>query len=77
MWGEGGGRGVRRNVLIWGGGGRKPGVNRMDKIIYHSLTPLFYLQGCDRSSEDKHALSHNKSNPSHNIVVHLQNWVVW
>ncbi|XP_015750002.1 PREDICTED: ubiquitin carboxyl-terminal hydrolase 16-like, partial [Acropora digitifera] len=34
-------------------------------------------QGCDRNSEEKHALSHNGSNPSHSIVVHLQNWVVW
>ena len=38
---------------------------------------LFFAQGCDRNSEEKHALSHNGSNPSHSIVVHLQNWVVW
>ena len=38
---------------------------------------FFCIQGCDRNSEEKHALSHNKSNPSHNVVVHLQNWVVW
>jgi len=38
---------------------------------------LVFAQGCDRNSEEKHALSHNGSNPSHSIVVHLQNWVVW
>ena len=46
-------------------------------VINHFSALFFNPQGCDRNSEDKHALSHNKEYPLHNIVVSLQTWVVW
>ena len=52
----------------------------MDNRIFNDFNffeYFFCMQGCDRNSEEKHALSHNKSKTSHSIVVHLQSWVVW
>ncbi|XP_031549997.1 ubiquitin carboxyl-terminal hydrolase 16-like [Actinia tenebrosa] len=34
-------------------------------------------QGCDRSSEDKHALSHYESNLAHCLTVNLYSMMVW
>ncbi|PFX31171.1 Ubiquitin carboxyl-terminal hydrolase 16 [Stylophora pistillata] len=50
-------------------------LNCLQNKVPH--TSLGQCLGCDRNSQDKHALSHHRENPSHSIVVHLQNWVVW
>ncbi|XP_068698899.1 ubiquitin carboxyl-terminal hydrolase 16-like isoform X2 [Montipora foliosa] len=50
-------------------------IQNLQKKVPH--TTLGQCVGCDRTSEEKHALSHYNSKHSHGIVVHLQNWVVW